>query len=155
MEQPTHHPHGGITEVTLSYNPPTKSNDLPKVSMSRHAYDLFISDWDKGTIQLNEQFKVMLLNGANRVLGVYLLSIGGLTGTVADPRLIFIAALKSGATSIILAHNHPSGNLSPSNADRFLTDRIREAGLLLDIKVADHIILSPDSYYSFADEGVL
>jgi DNA repair protein RadC len=90
-------------------------------------------------------------------LGFTLVSIGGLTGTIADIRLILSVALKTAATGIMLAHNHPSGALSPSHADRAITSKINEAAKLMDIKLLDHIILSPEDgeYYSFADEGVL
>ena len=106
-------------------------------------------------IELLEDFKIMLLNQANRVLGLFQLSRGGITGTVADPRLIFGAAIKACATTIILSHSHPSGNLQPSRADEELTIKIREGGKFLDIRVADHIILSTAGYFSFADEGLL
>ena len=95
------------------------------------------------------------LNRANAVLACFQVSTGGITGTVADPRLIFTAALKVNAVSLILAHNHPSGNLFPSTADQELTIKIKEAGKFLEIKLLDHIILSSDGYCSFADEGLL
>lgn len=96
-----------------------------------------------------------LLNRAQRVLGIYELSTGGVTGTVADPKLVFIAALKANACNIILSHNHPSGNLKPSSADEQLTKKIATAGMYMDIKVADHVIITSEGYYSFADEGLL
>ena len=102
-----------------------------------------------------EQFKVLLLNRANKVLGIFEVSSGGSTGTVADPKLIFAAAIKANACGIILAHNHPSGNLQPSQADIDLTKRMKEGGRLLEIQVLDHIIVTTEGYYSFADEGIL
>lgn len=108
-----------------------------------------------GRIQLQEQFIVLLLNRANRGLGVYYASTGGLTGTVADPRLILAAALKAGATSIILSHNHPSSSLTPSRADEQLTQKIKEAASYHDIAVLDHIIVTSEGYYSFTEEGLL
>jgi DNA repair protein RadC len=89
------------------------------------------------------------------VLGIYEVSTGGMTGTVADPKLIFAAALKGAACGIILAHNHPSNNLKPSISDEQLTTKIKEGGKLLDIKLLDHLIISSEGYYSFADEGLL
>ena len=86
---------------------------------------------------------------------MYEVSSGGITGTVADPRLILAAAIKSLAVAIVLAHNHPSGNLKPSQADEQLTAKIKEAAKYHDINVLDHIIVTPDAYYSFADEGLL
>lgn len=98
----------------------------------------------------------MYLNRANRVIGVYKVSVGGITGTVADPRLILSVALKSAATSIILAHNHPSGNLKPSRADLELTTKIKTAAQLMDITVLDHLIVTSDEgFLSFADEGLM
>ncbi len=109
------------------------------------------------SIALQERFVVMYLNRSNRVLGIYPISIGGITGTVADTRLILSVALKTAASSIMLAHNHPSGSLKPSATDIDLTKKVKEAAKLMDITVLDHIILSPleGDYYSFADEGLI
>jgi len=103
---------------------------------------------------LYEQFAVVLLNRANEVIQTVVVSDGGVNGTVADPRRIFKLAIESNAASIILGHNHPSGNLKPSESDLKLTKKIKEAGLLLDINVLDHVIVGIEKYYSFADEGV-
>ena len=100
-------------------------------------------------------FAVLFLNRANKVKNFQVISKGGLTGTVADPRIIFSRALAEGATSIILCHNHPSGNLQPSRADEELTAKIRQAAAFLDIRLLDHIIVSEEGYFSFADEGML
>jgi len=89
------------------------------------------------------------------VLGIVEVSTGGIAGTVADPKLIFAAALKGAATEIILSHNHPSGNLAPSQADIDVTRKIKEGGKLLKIAVLDHIIITSERYFSFADEGLL
>ncbi len=102
-----------------------------------------------------EEFWVLLLNRANHVLRVEKISQGGVAGTVADPKLIFRAALDHLASAIILAHNHPSGNRRPSQADIALTRKLREAGTLLDLPILDHLIFTDDGYYSFADEGML
>ena len=83
------------------------------------------------------------------------MSQGGITGTGIDSRLVFMAALQAGATSIMLAHNHPSGSIAPSNGDKVITAKIKEAGVFLDIHLMDHLIISPDSYCSMADEGLL
>ena len=104
---------------------------------------------------MQEEFKVLLLNSANKVTGLYEASSGGITGTVADPRLILAAALKSLSVSVILSHNHPSGSLKPSRADEELTVKIKEAAKYHDIKVFDHLIVAADGYFSFADEGLL
>lgn len=104
-----------------------------------------------------EVFVVIFLNRANKINGYFIASTGGLTGTVADPRVILKRALEENAVGLILAHNHPSGNLKPSKADIELTEKIRKASLLLDIVVMDHVIIggSNDAYYSFSDEGLL
>jgi DNA repair protein RadC len=100
-----------------------------------------------------EVFAVVFLNQANKVSHFEVISKGGITGTVADPRIILKKALEENATSIILCHNHPSGNLRPSAADEYITTKIKEAAKYFDIKVIDHIIVSEEGYYSFADEG--
>ncbi len=102
-----------------------------------------------------EVFAVIFLNRANKIKHFEIVSRGGITGTVADPRLILKKAIEAEATSIILSHNHPSGNLKPSRADEEITNKIKQAAAYLDIKVLDHIIVSEDGYYSFADEGIL
>lgn len=102
-----------------------------------------------------EQFWILLLNQANKVIRKENISEGGITGTVADPKRIFKIAIDHSACYIILAHNHPSGNLQPSEKDIKLTRKIKQAGELLDIKVLDHIIAGENTYYSFADEGLL
>ncbi len=102
-----------------------------------------------------EVFAVVFLNRANKINHFEILSRGGITGTVADPRVILKKALEEDATSIVLCHNHPSGNLQPSRADEELTKKIKEAASYFDIKVVDHIIVSDEGFYSFADEGML
>ena len=102
-----------------------------------------------------EVFAVIFLNRANKINHFEIISRGGITGTVADPRVILKKALEEDATSIVLCHNHPSGNLKPSQADEDLTKKIKEAAAYMDIRVIDHIIVSEDGYYSFADEGIL
>jgi DNA repair protein RadC len=103
----------------------------------------------------HEVFVVLFLNRANKIRHSEIISSGGITGTVADPRIIMKKAIEQEAVALILSHNHPSGNLRPSRADEELTYKIREAAKLLDIKVMDHIIVSTEGYFSFADEGLL
>lgn len=102
-----------------------------------------------------ELFAAVFLNNNNRILHSEIISEGGITGTVADPRIIFKKALEYDATAIILCHNHPSGNLAPSKADELLTQKMKAAATHLDIRLLDHIIVSNEGYYSFADEGML
>jgi DNA repair protein RadC len=124
----------------------------PKVQTSRDAY-LHLKPYllDLPT----EEFYVLLLNRANNVIKTEKISQGGITGTVVDQRIIFKAALDHMATSIIVAHNHPSGNTKPSDADVNLTRKIKETGTLMDIPLMDHLIITSNGYYSFADEGNL
>lgn len=140
-----------VAEVQISYNPKFKAQDRPKVNQSDQCYNIFIQQWDKGKLQLLEQCKVILLNRNNRVLGLAHVSQGGVSGTVVDPKVIFSIALKANATSIVLAHNHPSGNLNPSPEDIAITKKLVAGGKLLDIYVADHLIITESGYYSLAD----
>jgi DNA repair protein RadC len=144
-----------VAEIQLHYNRPTLLPDAPRITSSLSAYQVFIDNWNMDTIQLQEEFKVLLLSRSNDVLGILSLSKGGIAGTIVDARLIFAAALKAAACSIILGHNHPSGNLRPSNNDLEITKKIKAGGMLLDIMVCDHLIISDAGYYSFADEGDL
>ena len=155
MENTTESRRYQVAEIQLVYKSNVKPSERPKISTSRDARDVLMGTWDVTKLELLEQFKVMLTNRANKVLGIFELSTGGVSGTVADPRLIFAAAIKGVASGIIIAHNHPSGNLQPSQADINLTRKIKEAGRLLEIQLLDHIILTSEGYFSFADEGLL
>ena len=104
---------------------------------------------------IHEEFWILVLNRANFVLRKIQISRGGISGTVADPKLIFRYALEHSGSSIILVHNHPSGNLQPSQADLTLTKNLKEAGKFMEIPVLDHIIVSDNRYFSFADEGLI
>ena len=145
-----------VTEIKVAYNPKRQLADAPKIITSSDAAFYLLHGFNRDTMALTEQFVVMYLNRANKVIGMYHASSGGITGTVADPRIILATALKVAAVSLILAHNHPSGNLKPSRADEELTTKISQAGKFMDIKVVDHLILDPHGqYYSFADEGLM
>ena len=144
-----------VAEVELVYKTKVKASERPKISSVKDCYQLLKELWNENTIEMQEEFKVLLLNRGNKVIGVYEASAGGITGTVADPRLILAAAIKSLAVCIILSHNHPSGNLKPSQADQELTQKIKVASGYHDIKVMDHLIISSEGYYSFAEEGLL
>jgi DNA repair protein RadC len=132
-----------------------KESDLPKklrITSSKDVYDIMAAN----LLDLpHEEFWVLLLNRANAVIKKVQISAGGVAGTVADPKIIFKTALENLASSIILVHNHPSGNMMPSQADKELTKKMKEAGKLLDIPVLDHIIFADRVFYSFADEGIL
>lgn len=144
-----------VAEIELVYRHIVDYKNIPVTKSSQQNYELLLSVWDKDKIDLVEQFKILLLNRAFKVLALYTVSTGGVSGTVADPRLIFTAALKINASAIVLAHNHPSGNLNPSRADEELTRKIKNAGLFLDIMVLDHLIITSTGYYSFSDEGLI
>jgi len=143
-----------VAEVELVYRNKVKASDRPQIKDSHLAYRYLLNSWDTGKIEFVEQFKIMLLNRACRLLGILDISTGGTAGTFADPKLVFSAALKANASAIILAHNHPSGNLKPSQPDIRLTDQLRQAGRLLEIEISDHLIVSNEGYFSFSDEGV-
>ena len=154
-KKPTALATNSVAEIELIYRSKVKAADRARINSSIDAVNVLRTLWEEGKIDLVEQFKVLYLNRANHVLCVYNLSTGGVTGTVADPRLVFAAALKLNACSLILCHNHPSGSLQPSRADEELTMKIKNAGTFLDIKVLDHLILSSEDHFSFADEGLL
>lgn len=144
-----------VAEVQVSYTPNYKVSERPKISSSKDAYTLLMQHWDSGKIEFLEQSKMILLNRENRVLGLVDISTGGVSGTILDPKIIFSIALKANTSSIILCHNHPSGNLRPSNTDIKLTKQLIDGGKILEIIVWDHLIISNDSYYSFADDGMM
>ena len=145
-----------VNEISIKYRGTFKLSQAPKITSSVSAAELLFEAWNKDLIGIQECFKVLLLNHANKVKGIFEVSNGGITGTMVDLRIVFAVILKSLTTSVILAHNHPSGTLKPSESDKRLTEKIKSAAILLDIKILDHLILTPDGeYYSFADEGIL
>jgi DNA repair protein RadC len=123
-----------------------------KIANSRDAFEIFQSVMGD---QPYESFWIILLNKANKVIRKCSISEGGVSGTVVDPKKIYKIALDQHASSIILGHNHPSGNIQPSEADQKITKKIKDAGFMLDVAVLDHLIIGDDRYYSFADEGTL
>ncbi len=144
-----------IAEVRLTYKSKVKPSDRPKVTSSEEAFRLFQEYWDDSITHI-ESMKVMLLNRASRVLGIADLSTGGTNGCLIDLKVVFQYAIKANASSIILAHNHPSGNLKPSDADLSITKKVKDAGKLFDIALLDHLIITPEErYYSMADEGFI
>ena len=144
-----------IAEVCLVYETKVKSSDRIKVSCSQDAYEAVFEAWNKGSIEHIEEFKILLLNRANKVLGTTTISKGGVAGTLVDLKVIFQYALKANASNIILAHNHPSGNRNPSDADIAITKKAESAANFLDMHILDQIILAPgDRYFSMKDEGV-
>ena len=145
-----------ISEVTLVYRTKVKASERLQVKCSKDAFDIFMENWDLDSIEHIEEFKLLLMNRSNSVLGILTVSKGGISRTITDIRLIYQAAIKVNASGIIVCHNHPSVNLNPSEFDAKLTQKIKQAGLLMDIQLLDHLILTMDgSYYSFADNGLL
>jgi DNA repair protein RadC len=143
-----------IRETEIQY-------EAAQIKYSAHVKDIALKIYEKsGNLAVLEEFHILCLNRANRILNTCKISQGGIAGTVVDIRFIAVMALASGASSVILIHNHPSGNINPSQGDRQVTDKIASALKLLDINVLDHCILGQDiygavDYYSFADRGLI
>ncbi len=144
-----------LPEILITYSCSIQPNQRIQIRSSKDANTVFRQIWQEDTIEYKEQFYVLCLSRNNQVLGYFLHSVGGLSGTIVDIKQILAVALKANAASIILCHNHPSGSLSPSVADRDITRKITEGASLMDVTVLDHLILTETSYYSFADEGTL
>lgn len=143
----------GIPEVKLTY-----ANDCRKNPQIKSSYDIekyLRESYDKGEIGFREIFKVAYLNSQNKILGIQTVGVGGLAMCPADVRVIFTGALLAHATGIVVCHNHPSGNLKTSAQDDNLTKRIKEAGKLLEIPLLDHIVLAPEGFFSYHDNGRL
>ena len=142
-----------VGEVELTYKSTSKSRN--KIYSSEDAYKYLLPTYNEGTICYKEYFKVLFLNQSSQVLGYTLISEGGITDTTVDVRVILQAALLTNSVALILAHNHPSGNLKPSRQDMEITKQVKNAAQLMRITVIDHLILTDAGYYSFADEGQL
>lgn len=140
-----------VNEIKLSYS--RKGNSEKLISCSRDAVDVFRQYFDIDEIDYRESFFALYLNQANKVLGIKKISESGISSTIVDVRIIMQAALLCNASAVILAHNHPSGNLNPSNEDLKITQNIKNASEFLNIKLLDHCILTSTDYLSFADEG--
>lgn len=144
-----------VAEIEVIYATKIRPSDRLKVTTSHDAANTFREMWSQ-SMEHKESFYALYLNRNNRVLGIHKIAEGGLCGTVVDVRCIFQVALKANSCSVIVAHNHPSGNEIPSEADKTITRKIKEAGLTLDIPLLDHLIMLPgDGYMSFADEGLI
>ena len=143
-----------LAEIQVNYIPKLKASEMVAVTTSKDAIECFRHIWsDK--MNYIEECILLLLNRSGRALGYCHLSKGGTHGTVVDAKVIFQVALKTNASSMILCHNHPSQNLKPSDSDRALTRQITEAGKFLNLPLLDHLIITQDGFYSFADEGEL
>ena len=140
-----------ISEIQLKYHP--VRSPRTKITNSNNTFKFLLEHWNIDTIELQEEFKILLLNRANEILGIHTLSKGSMTGTLVDLRLLFAVVIKSAASSFIMVHNHPSGNLKPSEADKRLFRKTKQAAEFLDVQILDNLIISNEGYYSFADEG--
>lgn len=144
-----------VTEIELRYKRGRKERNNPVIINAESAYRLFRSHWNMGQIELIEEFKLLLLNRQREVLGLVNLAKGGCHGVTVDAKLIFAAALKSGASFIILAHNHPSGNLNASDADCTITENLQKGAIFLGMDILDHLIITKTGWMSFANDGLL
>ena len=142
-----------VSEVELTYKNNVPYNQRQKISNSQGAYEILTNLFPENTMDYRETFIVLYLNRANQVLGYSVISQGGTSNTTVDIKMIIQTALLANASCIMLAHNHPSGNVQPSSDDNKITNRIIEAARLFDITVLDHIIITNESYYSFTDNG--
>ena len=140
-------------EVKLTYNSRVKASERYQIRNADDSAELFFRIWDKSTIEHIEEVKMILLNRANRVLGVVHLSKGGLNGSIIDTRIVLQYAIKANASAVILAHNHPSGNLGASDADSRITNNVKEALKLVDIELLDHLILTFEEKYASIENG--
>lgn len=138
-------------KVRLVYSRVVPESERVKISSSTSVVQLFRKLWSS-QMEIKEEFYVLLLDRANHVLGYHVLSQGGTSATVVDPKILFALAVESLASNIIIAHNHPSGSLKPSEQDIRLTNKVKTAGKSLDINLLDHIIITKEGHYSFADE---
>ena len=142
-----------LPEITLKYK--SGETQRVKISDSRTSYDLLKKLYDADTIEYCESAIVLFLNRVNNTIGWFKVSQGGITGTIIDKRMVLVTALNTGATSIIISHNHPSGNLNPSNMDISMTKELKAGCHAIGIDLLDHIIVTADKFYSFTDEGIL
>ncbi len=143
-----------LNEISVSYSHRLRVSEQSKITCSKDVYVLVYPGWIID-VDYRESFNILLLSRSNRVIGMSNLFVWGLSGVVVNPKLVFQVALKCNAASIIAIHNHPSGNLNASDTDLKLTRKLIDAGKILDLPVLDHVIITSESYYSLADEGVL
>ena len=142
-----------LPEITLKFKAGNYTKH--KITCSKTCANLLREMYDADTLEYTESFVVLLLNRQNETIGWNKISQGGLNSVLVDIRVLFTVALQAGASAMIISHNHPSGNLNPSNEDLNLTKRVAEAGKTLDINVLDHVIITKDGYCSLADKGLI
>ncbi|MGH1337256.1 MAG: JAB domain-containing protein [Aureispira sp.] len=148
-----------IPEIAVSFRFNTLPNQAhqepPIINGSENAYQIFLHCWEKESLEYEERMYIMLLNASNQVLGVHHHATGGRMYVLTDIGQIFGIVLKANATGVLLAHNHPSGRMHPSEDDKMLTKKVAKAAALLKVKLYDHLIITPKAYFSFSDEGLL
>jgi DNA repair protein RadC len=142
-----------IPEINVSYS--NKNDSKIKITNSQQAYDVAINNWNQDTIEFQEEVKIVLLNNANIVLGIHDLSKGGGKSSIIDVKIVVSIALKCHAFGLIIFHNHPSGGIKPSRADKNITKKLHLACNYLDIELMDHLIITKNGYFSFKDEKLL
>lgn len=142
-----------IPEIEISYR--TGGVEKKKISCSRDVFEILSQLFNVDTLELKEEAIAIFLNRANKTLGWYRISTGGVSGTVMDVRPVLAIAIKSASSGLIIAHNHPSGNMQPSKSDEEITKKFRDAGKLIDCILLDHLIICENNYFSFADNGLI
>jgi len=142
-----------VAEIKVSYS--NNNIERIKVTNSQILYNLILRQWNLDLIEFQEEVKIVLLNRANIVLGIYEMSKGGTSGTVVDIKIILGIALKCNASSVVITHNHPSGSLEPSYSDKETTKKLKEACEILDLNLLDHLIITSEGYFSFSDNNIL
>ena len=140
-----------VSEVKLTYESNNKNKRKMKVNSSAKIYELMLKNWEQ--IEYRETFKILFLDRAKQALGVNVVSLGGISETTVDVKMILQGALLANASGIIACHNHPSGNVKPSFEDDVITLKIKQAAKIMDIELIDHLIIAPDGYYSYSDNG--
>lgn len=144
-----------LNEIEIIYRDKVPYRLKPSVTLSEEAYELFRENWNDNKISLQEEFKALFLTRGNKVLGLSNISIGGVSGVLVDPKIIFGIAIKARASGIIVAHNHPSGNNKPSTADIRLTRKLSEGAKVFDMTLLDHLIITNEGYTSLSDSGYM
>lgn len=148
-------PHTDVPEMKISFNKSKGKIFVGKITSSSDVAKFIRGLYQNDDIILQEHVLVLYLNQSNKIIGYYRHTVGGITSSIVDIRLILGVALQTGAVGIIVAHNHPSGSLSASEPDKYITRKLKEAGKLLEVQLMDHLIVTKDGYWSFADEGLL
>lgn len=142
-----------VAEIEINYKP--LITDQTVITSSSQAYELINSLWNKETINLQEQFAALFFNQSKKMIGWRVISTGNMTTCIVDIKLLVSLALHCMATHVVIVHNHPSGNLKPSQSDEDITKTIKDALKLIDVQLMDHLIITENGYYSFSDEGFL